>query len=166
MKAQTRSLFTSEQNKYIVVYCQKLKDHQLMDWKFFKTQFNQHFHASRKKQELQEQYDYLEGKIRTRKLSDEEKEKVINLKKEGKSFRFIAQQLQRRENLIKNYYFREYKKVHEKENQERENNLSENLPSINQNEITFEANLPQDEQLWNWLEQEPAFDLSDSSETQ
>jgi DNA polymerase III delta prime subunit len=89
-----------------------------MDWKFIKNEFNKRFNASKKKYELQERYDYLEGRRSTKNLTNEEKELVINFRKERKTFHSIAQELQRSEDMIKNYYYREYKKLPKRKNHE------------------------------------------------
>jgi hypothetical protein len=81
-----------------------------------------------------------------------------------KLFWSIAQLLKRKENVIKNYYYRERKKDHEKESQkvcqEVETSFNDNFKLASSNEIKSEENFSQDEELMNWLEgQENMFDM-------
>jgi hypothetical protein len=154
----SRSDFTSEKYQYLTNLCEMFENYNKIDWKLIVKEFNERFNVSKKKQELQEQYDYVEGRISMKQLSEEEKELVINLKKEEKTFHFIARQLKRRENLVKNYYYREYLESHKSEKkekfQENENGSNENIQSENLKEIKIDQSPLCDEELIHFLEGE------------
>jgi DNA-binding NarL/FixJ family response regulator len=87
-------------------------------WKIIAKEFKKTYQVSKKQCELKEQFNLLEGIISTNELSEEEKNIMVQNRRKGKTFSYIAQQLHRKENTIKNYYHRKYKRENKQESVE------------------------------------------------
>jgi hypothetical protein len=137
-----RSYFTVEHNLFLKRICPHLQQNDKQEWEILAKEFKKRFQVSKKPNELKEQFLVFEGIISNKELSEDEKSFMVQSRREGKTFSYIAQQLHRKENTIKNYYNRKYMKENKQENVENSQSISFQVCSpnetLNKAEITID----------------------------